>query len=44
VEPVRVLVVDDDPAFLDMMVGHLRKKDFIVEDAEDGREALEISV
>jgi CheY-like chemotaxis protein len=42
VEPVRVLVVDDDPAFLDMMVGHLRKKDFIVEDAEDGREALEI--
>jgi CheY-like chemotaxis protein len=41
VEPVRVLVVDDDNALRDMMVEHLRKKGFLVEDAQDGREAIE---
>lgn len=41
-EPVRVLVVDDDDALLDMMSLHLRKKGFQVECAKDGHEAMQV--
>lgn len=41
-EPVRVLVVDDDEALCEMMVGHLRRKGFLVESAKDGMEAIQI--
>ncbi len=41
-EPVRVLVVDDDEAFCEMMMGHLRRKGFHVEGAKDGMEAVQI--
>jgi CheY-like chemotaxis protein len=42
VEPVRVLVVDDDEAFCEMMVGHLKRKGFQVESAMDGLEAIQL--
>jgi CheY-like chemotaxis protein len=41
-EPVRVLVVDDDEAFCEMMARHLRRKGFQVESAIDGMEAVQI--
>lgn len=41
-EPVRVLVVDDDVSFCEMMEAHLRRKDFLVESAMDGMEAIQI--
>ena len=41
-EPVRVLVVDDDDALLNMMSLHLRKKGFQVECAKDGHEAMQV--
>jgi CheY-like chemotaxis protein len=42
VEPVRVLVVDDDEAFCEMMARHLRRKGFQVESAKDGLDAVQI--
>jgi DNA-binding response OmpR family regulator len=42
VDPVRVLVVDDDDALLNMMSLHLRKKGFQVECAKDGLEAVQV--
>jgi len=42
VDPVRVLVVDDDDALLNMMSLHLRKKGFQVECAKDGFEAMQV--
>ncbi len=39
---VKVLVVDDDPSFLDLMAMHLRKRGFHVEVGRDGLEALQI--
>ena len=41
-EPVRVLVVDDDEAFCEMMARHLRRKGFQVESAKDGLDAVQI--
>ena len=41
-EAVRVLVVDDDTDFREMMVNHLRNKGFQVESAQDGLEAYEM--
>ena len=41
-DPVRVLVVDDDDALLNMMSLHLRKKGFQVECAKDGFEAMQV--
>jgi len=37
----RILVVDDEKGFRDFMVSHLRKRDYEVESAMDGAEALE---
>jgi CheY-like chemotaxis protein/signal transduction histidine kinase len=37
-----LLVVDDDQAFLDLMVHHLRRKGYNVECALDGKEALHL--
>ena len=37
---VRVLVADDDPDYLRLMSGHLRKRGYQVETAEGGRAAL----
>jgi CheY-like chemotaxis protein len=41
-EAVRVLIVDDDPSFLELMTLHLRKRGFRVECGQDGLEALQI--
>jgi CheY-like chemotaxis protein len=38
---VRVLVAEDEPDYLKLMVGHLLKRGFIVTGASDGQEALE---
>ncbi|MBI4609261.1 MAG: sigma-54-dependent Fis family transcriptional regulator [Candidatus Rokubacteria bacterium] len=40
-EPFRVLVVDDEPAQLELVAGFLRKHGFEVLEAGDGRSALE---
>jgi CheY-like chemotaxis protein/signal transduction histidine kinase len=42
VSSTKVLVVDDDPSFLDLMTMHLRKRGFLVEGARDGLEAFQI--
>jgi CheY-like chemotaxis protein len=42
VESVKVLVVDDDNDLREMMVGHLRKRDFQVEGAQDGLDAIQM--
>ena len=39
--PYRVLVADDDPDYLRLMSGHLRKRGYEVETAENGVQALE---
>lgn len=41
-ETERVLVVDDDEAFLGLMVSHLRRRGHTVQSALDGSQALEI--
>ena len=38
----KLLVVDDDAAFLDLMSLHLRRKGYHVEPAQDGHEALQL--
>lgn len=38
----KVLIVDDDPAFLELMAIHLRKRGFYVELSHDGQEALQM--
>jgi len=38
----RILVVDDDEAFRNLMISHLRKKGFKVEGAQDGHEAVQL--
>lgn len=38
---IRVLVADDDPDYLRLMSGHLRKRGYQVETAEGGRAALD---
>jgi len=37
----RILAVDDDPAFLQMMVAHLERRGFTVDGAANGTEALQ---
>ena len=39
---VRVLVAEDEPDYLKLMVGHLLKRGFIVTGAPDGQEALDL--
>jgi CheY-like chemotaxis protein len=41
VNPYRVLIADDDPDYLRLMSGHLRKRGYEVETAENGVQALE---
>jgi len=38
----KLLIVDDDAAFLDLMSLHLRRKGYHVEPAQDGHEALQL--
>ena len=41
IKHLRVLVVDDDPAILDVLVAHLRSKGYAVESEPNAHEALD---